>query len=81
VQEQLILVNEHDEAVGVEEKITAHLNGALHRAFSVFILTRSASSFYRKGPALNTIPRASGRIRAADIRDRENLSRRHPAEG
>lgn len=33
----VILVNEHDQPVGVLEKLEAHQKGALHRAFSVFI--------------------------------------------
>lgn len=36
--DQLILVNEKDEAVGVGEKIKIHQDGLLHRAFSAFIL-------------------------------------------
>jgi isopentenyl-diphosphate delta-isomerase len=33
----IILVNEHDEAIGTMEKMEAHRKGLLHRAFSVFI--------------------------------------------
>jgi isopentenyl-diphosphate delta-isomerase len=35
--QQVILVNENDELVGVMEKMEAHRKGLLHRAFSVFI--------------------------------------------
>jgi isopentenyl-diphosphate delta-isomerase len=35
--QQVILVNEADEAIGTMEKMEAHLKGVLHRAFSVFI--------------------------------------------
>jgi isopentenyl-diphosphate delta-isomerase len=35
--EQVILVNEKDEPTGTMEKMEAHLSGALHRAFSIFI--------------------------------------------
>ncbi len=35
--EQVILVNEKDEAIGTMEKIEAHEKALLHRAFSVFI--------------------------------------------
>ena len=35
--EEVILVNEMDEPVGVMEKMEAHRKGILHRAFSVFI--------------------------------------------
>jgi isopentenyl-diphosphate delta-isomerase type 1 len=38
VKEQLILVNDQDQAVGSEEKLAAHQQGLLHRAFSVFVL-------------------------------------------
>ncbi len=36
--EQVILVDKDDKQVGVEEKIKAHKEGKLHRAFSVFVL-------------------------------------------
>ena len=35
--EQVILVNELDEQLGTMEKMQAHREGKLHRAFSVFI--------------------------------------------
>lgn len=35
--QQVILVNENDEPVGVMDKMEAHEKGLLHRAFSVFI--------------------------------------------
>ncbi|WLD25150.1 isopentenyl-diphosphate Delta-isomerase [Flavobacterium dauae] len=37
-KEQVILVNENDEPIGLMEKIEAHQKALLHRAFSVFIL-------------------------------------------
>ena len=37
MKEEVILVNEADEQVGVMEKMEAHEKGLLHRAFSVFI--------------------------------------------
>jgi len=36
-EQQVILVNEKDEPVGIMEKMEAHQKGLLHRAFSVFI--------------------------------------------
>ena len=36
-QQEVILVNERDEPVGVMEKMEAHQKGLLHRAFSVFV--------------------------------------------
>lgn len=38
--ERVVLVDEADRDVGVEEKVTAHLRGHLHRAFSVFVFDR-----------------------------------------
>lgn len=35
--EKVILVDENDNEVGTEEKIKAHEDGKLHRAFSIFI--------------------------------------------
>ena len=36
-EQQVILVNERDEPIGVIGKMEAHKQGVLHRAFSVFI--------------------------------------------
>ena len=33
----IVLVNEHDEAIGTGEKMEVHQQGLMHRAFSVFI--------------------------------------------
>jgi isopentenyl-diphosphate delta-isomerase len=61
--EQVILVNERDEIIGVEEKIKAHLVGALHRAFSIFVFNsadqlllqkRSCTKYHSKGLWSNT---------------------------
>lgn len=38
MRDQLILVNENDEMVGVAEKLTVHRKGLLHRAFSTFVV-------------------------------------------
>ena len=35
--EEVVLVDEHDNAIGIMEKMQAHREGKLHRAFSVFI--------------------------------------------
>ena len=37
MEDQVILVNEEDEMLGVGEKIKIHRRGLLHRAFSIFI--------------------------------------------
>jgi isopentenyl-diphosphate delta-isomerase len=57
MEEQLILVSDDDEAVGVGEKISVHAAGLLHRAFSIFIfnargellLQRRAGGKYHSG--------------------------------
>ena len=78
--EHVILVNERDEAIGIEEKITTHLLGALHRAFSIFILNsrdelllqkRTMSKYHSKGLWSNTCcghPRLGESIAQASLR-------------
>ena len=39
-EEEVILVNENDEPIGVMPKMEAHEKAALHRAFSVFVLNK-----------------------------------------
>ncbi len=38
--EEVILVNEQDEVIGVMEKLEAHQKGVLHRAFSVLVTNK-----------------------------------------
>lgn len=38
MQEKVILVNSNDEPIGLEEKLKAHQDGKLHRAFSIFVI-------------------------------------------
>jgi len=55
--EQVILVDENDQEIGLMEKMQAHEEGRLHRAFSVFLfnnanellLQKRASSKYHSG--------------------------------
>lgn len=37
LREEVVLVDAHDQQIGVEEKQKAHVEGKLHRAFSIFI--------------------------------------------
>jgi len=46
--EKVILVNEKDEEIGVEEKIKAHREGKLHRAFSIFIFNKKGELLIQK---------------------------------
>lgn len=36
-EEEVVLVNEHDEVIGTMDKMLAHRSGRLHRAFSIFL--------------------------------------------
>lgn len=62
-QEMLVLVNEHDEAVGTMEKMEVHRKALLHRAFSVFLFNsagdmllqqRALSKYHSGGLWTNT---------------------------
>jgi len=44
--EQVILVDEQDQEIGTEEKLKAHQQGLLHRAFSVFIFQKVQNQIY-----------------------------------
>ncbi|MFZ6024849.1 MAG: isopentenyl-diphosphate Delta-isomerase [Bacteroidota bacterium] len=46
--EQVILVNEQDEVLGVIEKMKAHEKGLLHRAFSVFVFNKKQELLLQK---------------------------------
>jgi len=46
--EQVILVNEQDEVLGVMEKMEAHEKALLHRAFSVFVFNSSNQLLLQK---------------------------------
>lgn len=63
MKEQVVLVNEKDEPVGLMEKIEAHEKALLHRAFSVFITNskgeimlqqRALSKYHSPGLWTNT---------------------------
>ena len=41
MEEQVILVNEQDEPIGLMNKLEAHEKAILHRAFSVFVLNKN----------------------------------------
>ena len=46
--ESVILVDENDIQIGVEEKLSAHHKGLLHRAFSVFIFNKKNEILLQK---------------------------------
>jgi isopentenyl-diphosphate delta-isomerase type 1 len=43
--DMLVLVDEHDNQIGLAEKMQAHQLGLLHRAFSVFLLRKVSDHF------------------------------------
>ncbi|MFY8129126.1 MAG: isopentenyl-diphosphate Delta-isomerase [Chitinophagaceae bacterium] len=51
IREEVILVNEFDEQVGVMEKLEAHQQPILHRAFSVFIFNSKGEMLLQKRAA------------------------------
>lgn len=50
-EEQVILVNENDEQIGLMPKLEAHQKAVLHRAFSVFIFNDKAELLLQKRAA------------------------------
>ncbi len=48
MDEQVVLVTEEDEVLGLMEKIQAHENGLLHRAFSVFLFNSNGEMLLQK---------------------------------
>lgn len=46
--EKVILVNKKDEIVGLEEKIEAHLQGKLYRAFSILLFNKKGETLIQK---------------------------------
>ncbi len=70
--EKVILVDVNDKAIGVMEKLQAHKEGLLHRAFSVFILILKMKCYCKKEQKANIIPLTFGRIPAAAIHDQMN---------
>lgn len=48
IEEKVVLVNDQDEAIGIENKTQAHLMGMLHRAFSVFVINSAGKLLVQK---------------------------------
>lgn len=85
-EEYVILVNEKDEVIGEMEKQEAHVQGVLHRAFSIFIFNsqkklllqqRAAIKYHSPLQWTNTCcshPRKEeSYIQAAHRRDRKSV--------
>jgi isopentenyl-diphosphate Delta-isomerase len=72
--EQVILVDENDHPVGTAEKLEAHRNNLMHRAFSVFI--------FKKQPKLEVLlqQRAAGKYHSANLWTNTCCSHPRPGE-
>ncbi len=51
MEEQVVLISENDEVLGLMEKMQAHENGILHRAFSVFLFNDKGELLLQKRAA------------------------------
>lgn len=48
MRQKVVLVDEFDRPIGIAEKQRAHQNGALHRAFSIFVFNTSGQLLLQK---------------------------------
>jgi isopentenyl-diphosphate delta-isomerase len=48
MEQNLILVNEHDQQTGVQGKVSVHKEGKLHRAFSILIFNNKGEILLQK---------------------------------
>ena len=71
IQEQVVLVDEHDVRIGVAPKLTAHVQGRLHRAFSVFVFDPAGRMLLQR--------RAAGKYHSAGLWS--NAACGHPRPG
>ena len=51
MEEQVVLISENDEVLGLMDKMQAHENGILHRAFSVFLFNEKGEVLLQKRAA------------------------------
>ena len=51
MEEQVVLISEKDEVLGLMDKLQAHENGLLHRAFSVFLFNEKGELLLQKRAA------------------------------
>lgn len=70
--EQVILVNEADEALGFMEKIEAHEKAVLHRAFSVFVFNEAGEMLLQQ--------RATSKYHSANLWTNTCCSHPRPGE-
>lgn len=71
--ELVVLVNEHDEAIGTMEKMEAHRTGRLHRAFSIFLVDHTGRLLLQQ--------RADGKYHGPGLWSNACCSHPRPGEG
>ncbi len=70
--DQVVLVNELDQQVGIMDKLAAHSSGALHRAFSVFIFNSAGRLLLQR--------RADGKYHSSGLWTNSCCSHPRPGE-
>ena len=70
--EQVVLVDAQDTELGTMEKLEAHVQGKLHRAFSILIFNDQGEYLLQKEQTTNTILVDSGQIQYVVIPDQTN---------
>lgn len=70
--EQIVLVDDNDTAIGVMEKLQAHREGRLHRAFSIFVFNSAGELLLQK--------RHSGKYHSAGLWANTCCSHPRPGE-
>lgn len=72
MEEQVILVDEHDTSIGVAGKLAAHLSGSRHRAISVFLFDSAGRLLLQQ--------RAAGKYHSAGLWSNTCCSHPRPEE-
>jgi isopentenyl-diphosphate Delta-isomerase len=70
--EQVILVDEQDNEIGIMEKLQAHIEGRLHRAISIFIYNSKGEFLLQQ--------RAAGKYHSANLWTNTSCSHPRPGE-
>lgn len=72
MEPQVILVNEKNQQIGTEEKIKAHKEGLLHKAFSIFLVDGEGNTLIQK--------RAEGKYHSGGVWSNSCCSHQYPGE-
>jgi isopentenyl-diphosphate delta-isomerase len=73
MDEQVVLVDEHDQTIGSLEKMAAHREPLLHRAFSIFVFSSSGLLLLQR--------RAAGKYHSAGLWSNTCCGHPRPGEG